>query len=104
LLAGFLLAEALPRGGVLHLTGRLSGATGGSIATINWHAKGTGARVFEEVEATLAGKVPLGETTPKSVPAAVLRRLVAEMAGQASFSPGKDEIGLVLTFYAPGER
>lgn len=99
LLAGFLLAEGLPRGGELRLAASLVGGN----ASLEWQAKGTGARLYEEVEATLAGKVGSEELTPKSAPAAVLRRLTLDLGGQIAFSAAKDSLFLGLSFAARGE-
>jgi histidine phosphotransferase ChpT len=99
LLAGFVLAEGLPRGGELALDGRLTG----NAATLEWRASGTGARLFEEVEATLAAKVPLAELTPKSAPAAVLQRLVAESGGKLAYHAAKDALTLTAVFPVAGE-
>jgi histidine phosphotransferase ChpT len=99
LLAGFLLAEGLPRGGELRLAAKLAGGN----ASLEWQAKGTGARLYEEVEATLAGKVAAHELSPKSAPAAVLRRLTLELGGQIAYSAAKDMLFLGLSFAARGE-
>ena len=99
LLAGFVLSEGLPRGGELRFDGVFAAAR----ATFEWRAFGTGARLFEEVEATLGAKVPLDELTPKAAPAAVLQRLVAELGGKLTYVPSKDASMLAMDFVAPGD-
>jgi histidine phosphotransferase ChpT len=99
LLAGFVLSEALPRGGNLSFEGAFAAGR----AQLEWRAEGTGARLFEEVEATLAGKVALGELTPKAAPAAVLQCLVAELGGDLAYVPKKDALTLAMAFQAPGD-
>lgn len=99
LFAGFLLTEALPRGGEIGLSTSLAGA----VATFEWTAEGTGARLLEEVTSTLAGKIPLAEMTAKAVPAEMLRRLVAESGGKIVQTPGRDRFGLNLSVSAPGD-
>jgi histidine phosphotransferase ChpT len=100
LLAGFVLSEGLPRGGDLYFTGSFADGR----ATFEWRAAGAGARLFEEVEATLAAKVPVGEMTPKAAPAAVLQRLVAELGGKLTYVSNKDALTLVMAFQAPGDE
>lgn len=99
LLAGFVLSEGLPRGGALHFDAAFAAGR----ATLEWRALGAGARLFEEVEATLGGKVPLGELTPKAAPAAILQRLVADLGGKLAYAPGKDALALTMVFQAPGD-
>jgi len=99
LLAGFVLSEGLPRGGDLYFDGAIAAGR----AALEWRAVGTGARLFEEVEATLAGKVPIDELTPKAAPAAVLQRLVAELGGKTTYVPAKDALTLAMAFKAPGD-
>jgi histidine phosphotransferase ChpT len=99
LFAGFLLTEALPRGGEIGLATSLAGTT----ATFDWVAEGTGARLLEEVTSALAGKIPLAEISAKAVPAEMLRRLVAAAGGKIVQTPGKDRFGLTLTVSAPGD-
>jgi hypothetical protein len=99
LFAGFLLTEALPRGGEIGLATSLAGTT----ATFDWVAEGTGARLLEDVTSALAGKIPLAEISAKAVPAEMLRRLVAAAGGKIVQTPGKDRFGLTLTVSAPGD-
>jgi histidine phosphotransferase ChpT len=99
LLAGFVMSEGLPRGGDLAFVGTFDAGR----ARLEWRAAGAGARLFEEVEATLAGKVPLGEMTPKAAPAAVLQRLVGELGGEMTYVPRKDSLTLEAAFRAPGD-
>jgi histidine phosphotransferase ChpT len=99
LLAGFVLAEGLPRGGEVALDARFAAG----VATLDWRASGAGARLFEEVEATLAAKVPAAELTPKSAPAAVLQRLVADLGGTLAYRAAKDALTLAANFPVASE-
>jgi histidine phosphotransferase ChpT len=99
LLAAFLLVEALPRGGEVRLEARLSGNT----ARLDATAVGQGARLFEEVSATLAGKVPVDELSAKAAPAEMLRILAGAVGGRIGLAPGKDTIGISIAFPALGD-
>ena len=99
LLAMFLLVEALPRGGEVSLEAKLSA----NAAKLDAVARGQGARLFEEVTATLAGKVPSDELTAKSAPAEMLRILVGALGGRVGTLPGKDIIGISVAFPALGD-
>jgi histidine phosphotransferase ChpT len=99
LLAAFLLVDALPRGGEI----RLAGALVDGAARIDATGAGTGARFFEEVQAAMAGKVPLDELTAKAAPADMLRRLVAGIGGQLSAVSEKDKLMISIVFPALGE-
>ncbi len=99
LFAAFLLVEALPRGGEVRMAGTMVGNT----AKLEISASGQGARLFEEVTATLAGKVPVDELTAKAAPAEMLRRLVAGLGGTVGVTPGKDNIAISIVFSALGE-
>lgn len=99
LLAAFLLVEALPRGGEVRLDAELAGNSVKLVAA----ARGQGARLFEEVSATIAGKVPSDELTAKSAPAEMLRILAAKLGGRVGVEPGKDVIELSIIFPALGD-
>lgn len=99
LLAAFLLVEALPRGGEVRFAGKVDG----NGAKLEITASGQGARLFEEVSATLAGKVPVDELTAKAAPAEMLRRLVAELAGNTAVVAGKDSVTISVVFSALGD-
>ncbi len=99
LLAAFLLVEALPRGGEVRLDAKLSG----NAAKLDATATGQGARLFEEVSATLAGKVPVDELSAKAAPAEMLRILAGALGGRIGVAPGKDMIGISVAFPALGD-
>ena len=99
LLAAFLLVEALPRGGEVRFTGKVDG----SAVKLEVSASGQGARLFEEVSATIAGKVPVDELTAKAAPAEMLRRLVAGLAGSVGVAAGKDNVTISVVFSTLGD-
>ncbi|MBL8831880.1 MAG: hypothetical protein JNL71_05770 [Rhodospirillales bacterium] len=99
LLAAFLLVEALPRGGEVRLDTEFAGNSVKLVAT----ARGQGARLFEEVSATIAGKVPSEELTAKAAPAEMLRILATALGGRVGVTPGKDVIELSIIFPALGD-
>lgn len=99
LLAAFLLVEALPRGGEIRLAAVLAG---GSVR-IDLSGNGTGARLFEEVQAALAGKVSVDELTAKSAPAEMLRRLATGIGGRLSVLAEKDKLVISIVFPALGD-
>ncbi len=99
LLAAFLLVEALPRGGEVRFAGKFEA----NVAKLEILASGQGARLFEEVSAALAGKVPVEELTAKAAPAELLRQLVAGLAGSIALAAGKDSVTLSIVFSALGD-
>jgi histidine phosphotransferase ChpT len=99
LLAAFLLVEALPRGGEVRFAGKIDG----SVAKLEVSASGQGARLFEEVSAAIAGKVPVDELTAKAAPAEMLRRLVGGLAGSIGVAAGKDSVTISVVFSALGD-
>lgn len=99
LLAAFLLVEALPRGGEIRLSATLAN---GSVR-LDLSGTGVGARFFEEVQATLVGKVAVDELTAKSAPAEMLRRLAAGIGGVLSTAAEKDKLMISIVFPALGD-
>lgn len=99
LLAAFLLVEALPRGGDVRLEAEMSGSSVKLVGS----ARGQGARLFEEVSATLAGKVNSDELTAKSAPAELLRILTSDLGGRIEVLPGRDVMELSIIFPALGD-
>ncbi len=77
LLVALIGVEALARGGVL----RVSGAVSGARATIEAQAAGPNAKFPDETAAALQGRIPLAQMTAKAAPAELARRLAAAAGG-----------------------
>ncbi len=90
LLVALIGVEALARGGVL----RVSGAVSGARATIEAQAAGPNAKFPDETAAALRGAIPLAQVTAKAAPAALARRLAAAAGGDLELAD--TQIGPVL--------